>query len=198
MEKPATADFPLLDAIARRWSPRAFADRPVDAALVRSCLEAARWAPSAMNGQPWVFLVASRQDANLHARAVDALAEGNRRWAAAAPVLIFVCANTAPALGGKPNPYARHDIGIALGLFVVQATALGLGAHPMAGIRPEAVRAGWGLPEHVEPWTAIALGWPGDPASLPDDLRVREEAPRERQPQAAFVFGGRYGEPWKG
>ncbi len=198
MEKPAPTDVPLLDAIARRHSPRAFADRPVDPTLVRSCLEAARWAPSAMNEQPWAFLVAPREDPALHARAVDALVEGNRRWAAAAPVLLFTCARTRFARGGKPNSWARHDAGIALGLLAVQAAALGLQAHPMGGIRPDAVRAGWALPDDVEPVAGIALGWPGDPASLPDDLRAREEAPRERRPQAAFVFGRRYGEPWEG
>lgn len=198
MEKPAPADVPLLDAIARRWSPRAFADRPVPVVLVRSCLEAARWAPSAMNEQPWIFLVSPREDGLLHARAVEALVEGNRRWAAAAPVLIFACARMRRDRDGGANASARHDCGIALGLLAVQATALGLQAHPMAGFQPEAVRKGWALPEDVEPLTAIALGWPGDPGTLPDDLRSREMAPRMRKPQAAFVFGGRYGEPWEG
>lgn len=194
MEKPAPAAHPVHELVARRFSPCAFAARPVDPDALRSLFEAARWAPSASNGQPWRFVVATAAEPETLAAFVGALAEGNQRWARAAPVLVF--AVTEPTRGeGKPNLHARYDLGQAVAWLSVEATARGLRVHQMGGFDAERARAAAGIPADLDVVTAIALGHPGDPGGLPDDLRARETAPRQRRPQAEFVFGPRWGTP---
>lgn len=193
MDKPAAADYPIHDLLARRWSPRAFAARPVEAAILRALFEAARWAPSSYNEQPWRFLVATRGDAVEFARMLDCLVPFNRSWAAAAPVLILGLAHTQFARSGEPNAHARHDLGQAAMGLSVEATARGLVVHQMAGIEAGKIRESYALPDAIEPVTALALGWPGDPAALPENLRETETAPRERRSQEEFVFAGGWG-----
>lgn len=193
MEKPATTQYPIHDLLKRRWSPRAFSDRPVEADALRSLLEAARWAPSSYNEQPWSFLAAAKQEPAEYARLLSCLVEGNIQWAQHAPVLMISVARLAFEENGKPNRHAFHDVGQAVGDLTVQATALGLVVHQMAGFHPDKVRELYGVPEQFEPVAGIALGYPGDPRSLPEKLREREAAPRERKPLTEFVFTGRWG-----
>lgn len=193
MERPAPAAHPIHDVLARRWSPRAFDPRPVEPETLRSLLEAARWAPSSYNEQPWSYLVATKGDAPGFARMLECLVEGNRLWAKEAPVLMLAVASLRFARNGKENRHAFHDVGLATGNLVVQATARGLFVHQMAGILPEVARETYGIPEGHEAATGIALGYPGDPASLPEKLRAAEAAPRTRKPLEAFVFSGRWG-----
>jgi nitroreductase len=167
----------------------------VEPAVLGSLFEAARWAASAFNEQPWRFVVATRDDEAAHARLLSTLVPGNQAWAAAAPVLIVTAVATTYARTGKPNAHARHDLGLAVGQLSVEATSRGLVLHQMAGIDADRAREACGIPEGYEPVTAIALGYPGDPASLPDALRERETALRTRRPAAESVFGGRWGEP---
>ena len=194
MEKPAETQYPIHDLLRRRWSPRAFSDRRVDPAIMRSLLEAARWAPSSYNEQPWSFIVATKGDPVEFGRLLSCLVEGNIQWAQHAPVLMVSVARLSFEDDGKPNRHAFHDVGLAVANLIVQATALGLVVHQMAGILPDKIRKLYGIPEGYEAVAGIALGYPGDPQSLPEGLRKREMAPRERKPMAQFVFSGRWGQ----
>lgn len=193
MEKPADTQYPIHDLLKRRWSPRAFSDRRVEPDTLRSLLEAARWAPSSSNEQPWNFLVATKEDQAEFGRLLSCLVEGNSLWAQHAPVLMVSVARISFEDEGKPNRHAFHDVGQAVADLSVQATALGLMVHQMAGFHPDKVRELYGIPKEFEPVAAIALGYPGDPQSLPEKLKQRELALRERKPLAQFVFTGRWG-----
>ena len=193
MEKPADNAHPIHDLLKRRWSPRAFSDKPVEPETLRSLWEAARWAPSCFNEQPWYFLVATKRDGAEYDRLLACLNEGNSAWAGRAPVLMVSVARTAFQDDGEPNRHALHDVGQAVANLTLQATALGLFVHQMAGFSPEKVRQAFAVPEGFEPVAAIALGYPGDPTVLPEKLRQRELAPRSRKPLEDFVFSGRWG-----
>jgi nitroreductase len=194
MEKPADTTYPIEELLKRRWSPRAFADRPVEPEKLLSLWEAARWAASTANQQPWSFIVATKQDEAEYARLLSCLRENNQQWASRAPVLMVSVAKLVFDANGQPNRHAFHDVGLAVANLIMQATALGLGVHQMAGIYPDRVRELYDIPEDFEPVAGIVLGYPGDPASLPDELRQRELAPRTRKPVESFVFQGVWGE----
>jgi len=198
MEKMADTRYPIHDLLRRRWSPRAFSDRRIEPDTLRSLLEAARWAPSSFNEQPWSFIVATKDDQAEHARLLSCLVEGNIQWAQRAPVLMVSVARLSFEKDRTLNRHAFHDVGQAVAGLSVQATALGLAVHQMAGFHPDKVRELYGVPESFEPVAAIALGYPGDPESLPEKLKQREVAPRERKPLPEFVFSGRWGQasPW--
>ena len=194
MEKPADTQYPIHELLKQRWSPRAFSDRTVAPDTLRSLFEAARWAPSSNNAQPWSFIVTTKEDQAAHGRLVSCLMEGNIPWAQRAPVLMVSVARMSFEDDGKPNRHAFHDVGQAVADLSIQATALGLFVHQMAGFHPEKVRELYGVPKEFEPVAAIALGYPGDPESLPEKFRSREAAPRARKPLAEFVFAGRWGQ----
>ncbi|MBI5136732.1 MAG: nitroreductase family protein [Nitrospirae bacterium] len=194
MKRPAATDHPVHSLLRERWSPRAFSGRPVTDAELRAVLEAARWAASSYNDQPWAFVVTRRGEPAFQ-RLLDCLVPGNREWARHAPVLMLSVARAAFAHNGAPNRHAWHDVGQAAAQMTLQATALGLHIHQMAGFDPDAARAALGIPGGHQPVAAIALGEAGDPDGLPDSLRERERAPRQRVPQDAFVFNGRWGDP---
>jgi len=194
MEKSAPADYPINDLLRRRWSPRAFSDAPVEPEKLRSLFEAARWAPSSFNEQPWAFIVATLQHPQEHALLLSCLIEGNQRWAKRAPVLMVSVAKLNFDRTGEPNRHAFHDVGLAMGNLLVEATELGLVVHQMAGFFPEKVREIYGVPEGFEPLTAIAIGYPAGIEVLPESLRDRELAPRSRKPIGSFVFESRWGD----
>jgi nitroreductase len=191
-EKPAATDHPILDVLARRWSPRAFADRPVERETLLRLFEAARWAPSSGNAQPWSFLVARKEDAAEHAKLAGVLVAGNT-WARNAPVLALSIA-TLDRAPDKPNRHAWHDVGLAAENLVIQAVSMGLFAHMMGGFHPEQAREVFEIPPRHDPVAMFAIGYPGDPESLPEDLRQRELAPRQRKPIREFVFTGKFGD----
>jgi len=193
LRKPASTSAPIHDIISHRWSPRAFDSRPVEPEKLRSLLEAARWAASSYNGQPWFFIVATKDDPENFQRVLDCFVEFNKNWARHAPVIGLSAASLKFAHNGQPNRHAFHDVGQAAATLALQATALGLQIHQMAGIDPEKARKTFGVPQDHEVVAGIALGYPGDPASLPDQLRERELASRERKPLASFVFTGQWG-----
>lgn len=196
MEKPAETNYPIHDLLARRWSPRAFDERPIEPDKLRSLLEAARWAPSSNNEQPWRFVAATKEHKADWERLFNCLLEGNRKWAHRAPVLLLSVASLNFEEGGKPNRHAFHDTGMAVENLVLQATALGLMAHQMAGFDVEKARFDLNIPSGCEPVAMIALGYPGDPAVLPDYLRERELKPRSREPVSTWTFSGRWGIPF--
>jgi nitroreductase len=193
MHKPAPSDFPVHDLIRERWSPRAFADKPVPKEVLRSIFEAARWAPSSNNEQPWAYLVATKDDKDTFEKMLSVLVEFNVAWAKSAPVLAIAVSHLVFAKNNAPNRNAQYDTGAATALLSVEATAHGLAVHQMAGFDPEKARQGFGIPAGWEAIAAIAIGYPGDPASLPQPLKDRELAPRTRKPIAEFVMDGRWG-----
>lgn len=193
MEKPAVTQYPVHELIARRWSPRAFADRAVDRLTLCRLFEAARWAASSSNEQPWHFLVATREEPTDFNRLLGCLLPGNVRWAKDAPVLMLTITSLLFADEKEPNRHAWHDMGQAIANLAIEATALGLFIHQMAGFVPQKAREAFAIPKDFEPVAAVALGYPGDPAQLPEDLMNRERKPRERKPIADFVFGGAWG-----
>ncbi|HQY57094.1 MAG: nitroreductase family protein [Nitrospira sp.] len=195
MEKPADVACPIHALLQRRWSPRAFDERPVEPDKLRSLFEAVRWAPSSSNEQPWRFVVATKEDQVAYDRLLACLVEGNRKWAFRAPVLILSVACMNFEDEGKPNRHAFHDVGLATENLLLQATALGLAAHPMAGFDLEKARADLKIPSGYEPVAMIAVGYPGDPAALPEYLREREVTSRERKPATEFVSNGRWNGP---
>lgn len=187
MEKPAAAQYPIHDLIARRWSPRAFDPRAIEPEKLAILFEAARWAPSCNNAQPWRFLVARQEERELYERLFGCLVAGNQKWAHRAPVLLLSVAKLT-FNDGTPNRHAYHDVGLASENLVLQAAALGLAAHQMAGYHVEKVRAECAIPPDCDPIAMMALGYPGDPGLLDERLRRREMNPRERKPMAEFVF----------
>jgi len=193
-EKLADTTYPIEPLLRQRWSPRAFADRPVEPEKLLRLWEAARWSASCANQQPWYFLVATKEEAVEYARLLSCLRETNQQWASHAPVLMVSVAKLAFDMNGQPNRYAFHDVGLAVANLIVQATALGLYVHQMAGFYPDKVRELYGVPDGFEPVAGIVLGYPGDPTTLSEELRQREVAPRARKPLEAFIFQGAWGQ----
>lgn len=193
LNKPAETATPIHDVLRHRWSPRAFDSRPVEPEKLRSLFEAARWAASSYNAQPWYFIVATKDDAENYKRVTDCFIEFNQGWTKGAPVVALSVAGLKFQHNGEPNRHAFHDVGQAAANLALQATALGLQIHQMAGILPDKAREIFGVPEGYEVVAGIALGYPGDPASLPDQLRNKEVAPRERKTLDSFVFTGKWG-----
>lgn len=194
-KKEASTDHPIQELLAERWSPYAFDSRPVREADLVSLFEAARWAPSSYNEQPWSYMVASKNDTEEFQRLLSCLVEANQAWAKAAPVLALGIVSLKFALNAKDNRAAVHDLGLAAGNLVMEATSRVLFVHQMIGILPDRARELYGIPEGFEAWTALAIGYAGDSASLPDKLRERDLAPRQRKPLREFVFRGRWKEP---
>ena len=194
-DKKASTDYPIHELLAERWSPYGFEDRPVAQADLRSLFEAARWAASSYNEQPWSFFVATKENPEEFARLLSCLVEGNQGWAKAAPVLVLGVVSLKFSRNNKDNRAAVHDLGLAAGNLLVEATARGLCVHQMIGILPDKAREVYQIPGNSEAWTAMAIGYKGDPAKLQDVLKERDLAPRQRKPLSQFVFTGKWGQP---
>ncbi len=196
----APVDHPILEVLAARWSSRAIdPDRPLDPSTLHRVLEAARWAPSSGNAQPWRYVVFDERVPAALEQARDCLSAGNA-WARRAPALLLsVAVRSWPPRPGKPprdghNPHAVHDVGAASFALMLQATAEGLVVHQMSGFDRELARDAFAVPADAEPMAMIALGHPGDPAQLPPDLAQREARPRVRRPvHETAVLGGFHG-----
>jgi nitroreductase len=193
MHKPAATDVALHELIRNRWSPRAFAEKLVPPEVLRSLFEAARWAPSSNNEQPWAYLVATKDSPENFAKMLGVLVEFNANWAKHAPVLALFVAHLKTQRDGKPNRVALHDVGSASAQLTFEANARGLQVHQMAGFDAEKARETFAIPPDWEPVAAMAIGYPGDPESLPEKLRDRELAPRTRKPAGEFVMSGSWG-----
>ena len=191
--KPAAADHTIHDLVRRRWSPRAFDDRPIESEVIRSLFEAARWAPSAGNGQPWSFIVADRsRDPEGYARMLALLNPRNQTWAQNAPLLVIGVVQRIRD-EGKEHRHALYDLGMAVENLVLQAVDLDLAAHQMAGFDYERAREVYAIPAEHEAIVAIALGYQGHHELLPDDLQERELVARQRKPLSSFIYSGRFG-----
>jgi nitroreductase len=192
LDKPAKTSEPVHPLIAERWSPRSFLDRPVDRRMLVSLFEAARWAPSCNNSQPWRFIVATSDDAGEYERAQGCVNERNQRWSRTAPVVGFVCAyKNLP--NGNPSPTSVYDAGMGMAQLIMQATEHGLRVHQMAGILKDKVVETYAVPDDTSVVCGFALGYQGEPDALPEELPGREREERERQPLSAMVFTGKFG-----
>lgn len=182
----------LIQEIQERWSPRAFSNAPVLYKDLDSSFEAARWAASSMNEQPWRFIVATKsEDPELWNDLFNALVEGNKTWAENAPALVMVVAKNNFVYKNRPNFHAAYDTGAAAAQFVLQATKEGLSVHQMGGFVADKARATLNIGDAFTPIAMMAVGYKGDPESLAGPLKQRELAPRSRKPIEEIVFKGR-------
>lgn len=193
--KRADTDAPVLPEIEERWSPRAFADRPVSDEVLKALFEAARWAPSSYNEQPWRFVVARKQDAGRFDSLLQCLVPKNREWAKEAPVLMLSIARTRFTHSGEENRHAFHDVGLAMGNLLAQATAEEVAVHQMAGIDADEAARRFDVPDAYEVVAAAALGYRGNPSDLAEGQQEAEVAERDRKPLSELVFGDRFGDP---
>lgn len=192
--KHAPAHEKILPVLLHRWSPRSFADRDVSPADLKTVFEAARWAASSFNQQPWRFLVGTR-GTEAYQKIHSILMEFNQQWARSAPVLILGATRTKFSHNGAPNRVALYDLGAAAATLCYQATALGLHTHQMAGFDVEAARKAFAIPEEYIFGAVIALGYQGEPAALTNDqMLAQETSPRQRKPLSEFVLSA-WGEP---
>lgn len=190
MQNPRVPETDVDSAFTDRWSPRAFRPDPLDAAQIAALFEAARWAPSASNEQPWLFLYAVT--AEDRARFASALVEWNQRWAPAAPLIGYILARRHAAKGGKPNASAVFDTGAAWMSLALQARRLGLHTHAMGGFDREKAIAILGVPEdRYEVLAAFVVGHRDDPSTLPADLAERE-LPSGRKPLKEVAVEGSF------
>ena len=192
LKKSAVTQVAIADLIAHRWSPRAIdPDQPVSREQILALLEAARWAPSCFGDQPWRYLLWDRfRDAAAWQQAFECLAEGNQGWVKNAPLLLLSIATPNFGHNNKSNRWAQHDTGAASENLCLQATALGLVAHQMGGFDPEQAKIRFNIPTDHVCMAMIAVGHPGPTEVLPEALRERELAARERKPLAEMVFEG--------
>jgi nitroreductase len=157
--------------------------------------EAARWAPSSSNEQPWAFIVGTNDDSETHSKILSTMVEFNQAWAKHAPVLAIAVSEMEFARNKTPNRNAFYDTGSAVAHLTTEATARGLFVHQMAGFDPHKASEVFHIPKGWEPIAVFAIGYPGDPNALPDKLRERELAPRSRKPISEFVMSGEWGHP---
>lgn len=189
-----TADHPIDPLFLERWSPRAFDGAEVPDSDLMAMFEAARWAPSAFNSQPWRFLYAKRGDEDWE-RFLSLLIPWNQKWAQSASVLIYILSDSLPMTGKDGAPQGSHshsfDAGAAWACLALQATRMGYHAHGMSGIQLELARTELLVPERYRIEAAAAVGRIGDPATLDDKLRARE-VPSGRKGAEEFAFRGRF------
>lgn len=191
--KRANTAVPIHPPIADRWSPRAFGPEDLSKDDELGLLEAARWAPSCFGAEPWRFVIGVRGRGQSHATIAETLVPANRLWAEKAPMLMITLARDEFEHNGKPNAWAQHDVGLAMGQLGIEASARGLILHQMGGFNADKARELLKIPAGYTPIAAVAIGHPGDPASLPEELEKREREPRARKPMAEIVFDGEFG-----
>lgn len=188
--KQKSADFesPILDVIQLRRSRRAYAEKPVEQEKINSLFEAARWAPSSVNEQPWIYLYATKDQTELYGKIFESLTESNKIWAKHAPLLIVSLIRKTYSRNDLPNLSARYDLGAANALLSLQAAHHELNVHQMGGFSAEILRNNLNIPNQFEPVVVMAVGYLGDVQLLPEHLKVRELAPRERYLRQEFVM----------
>jgi len=192
-KKKQNRQQPIHPLLQKRWSPRAYSDELLSEKQIQTLFEAARWTPSSYNDQPWYFLYATRDNEEQHNKLLSCLNEGNRGWAQNAPLLVIAIARSHFSRNGKPNRHAWHDVGQAIAHLTIQATAMDLYVHQMAGFSPEKTLETYNIPGEYEPVTAFVVGLLGDPEQLEDEnKRASETKPQRRKPQEEFVFDGEW------
>jgi nitroreductase len=187
MQKSNQIEYPVTDLIEQRRSRRAYSPQPIETDKIYSLFEAARWAPSSMNEQPWAYIYATQDQPEVWNKLLDTLNESNRVWAKHAPLLILSMARKTLIRNGAVNGAARYDVGAANAFLSMQATHLGLNVHQMGGYDRQKAIENLNIPETHEPMVIMAVGYLGDSENLSENLKNREVAPRERYTQEFFV-----------
>lgn len=178
----------IAELLQKRWSPRSFTGEPVDDEKIRLLFEAARWAPSSMNEQPWSYYYALRKDNEKFEQYLECLMPGNSVWAKDASILIVSVAKKIFSSNGKPNRHYLHDTGAASTMIAIQAAAMGMQAHQMGGFYMDRTIEMLNLdPQLNEPGSFIAVGYQAKPDLLPEKLAEKERAPRSRRDIDEFV-----------
>lgn len=197
LEKNAVTSVPIHDLLQRRWSPRAFdANRPVSRAQLAALLEAARWSPSCNGVEPWRYLVWDRtRDAEGFEKVYDCLSDGNKLWVKNVPLLMLSCASSDPLPPDRPNRWTQHDTGMANACLVLQAVALGLAAHQMAGYNADKMRAAFSIPAEYTPMALIAVGYQASPEVLDPETKKKELTDRARKALSSRFFEGGWEKP---
>ena len=194
IQKLADTKYPILEVLRRRCSTVAFSDRVVEVEKLRQLFEAARWAPSSFNEQPWSFVLTTKsEDLPNYERLLSCLTGHNRDWAHRAPVLVMSVAKHHFEMGGQANRYSIHDVGLATENLTIQAIALDLFVHLLAGFDAAKARKLFAIPETHEPVCVMAIGYFGNLEALSPDLQRRELTPRHRREFKEFVFSGQWG-----
>jgi len=192
-DQPQT-EYPLHSLIVERWSPYNYSDRPVPDHDLRAVFEAAAWAASSFNEQPWRYLVAAKSSPADFQRILDCLVPANQAWAKNAPVLALGVVKKTFSRNGNPNPVAEHDLGAASATLTFEASARGLHVHQMAGLDPDKAHEICNIPR--DDWrvvTALAIGYHDRDA--PEELRARDEGPRTRKPLSSYLFSADWDKP---
>lgn len=188
MKKSDIVDHPISDLIRNRRSIRAFSSQPIELPKIYSLFEATRWAPSSTNEQPWVYIYATKDQTELWDKLFETLNQGNKAWAKDAPLLILSLARKNFSRYPGSNAHALYDLGAANAFLSLQAVELGLQVRQMAGFNEQKAIENLNVPDIYELGVLIAVGYPGDPGSLPEHLKMKESAPRERFSQQMFVM----------
>jgi nitroreductase len=189
--KPAPASVEILDAIRQRWSPLAFDSAPIEPEKIAALFEAARWAPSSYNEQPWRYIYALKDDGEDRARLESLLAQDNA-WAKDAGMLVISFARSTFARNGRENRHSLHDTGCATGYMFLQLESLGLIGHEMAGFDWMNSNRVLGVPEDFVPGCMMAIGEPGDVSTLSPNLQQRQKTERNRRHVSEFAYWGRW------
>ncbi|PSB14945.1 nitroreductase [Phormidesmis priestleyi ULC007] len=192
MDPLSTTQYSIEEVLRQRWSPISFSNQAVEPEKLRSMLEAARWAASSYNEQPWSYIVATQDNPDEFSRLLKCLAEGNQVWAKHTPVLMLSVAKLTFERNGVENRHAFHDVGAASANLAIEAAAQGLLIHQMAGFDVPKAKETYGIPEGYDPVAAIALGYLGDPQTLSEALQQRQSSPRTRKSLDQFVFTGHW------
>jgi nitroreductase len=179
------------ELVTKRWSPVAFDPKPVGYEQIHLLIEAAKWAPSGRNAQPWRFIYAGRE-MDEYQLMFGLLDEGNQVWARTAPLLVLPLAQVISTYKDRPNRLALYETGMAVSNLLLQATHMGLFVHQMGGYDVEKAREILAIPARYEPTAMMAIGYKGDPSMLPAEVAEREKKKRTRQDTGSFILPGRF------
>ncbi len=188
MNKPALTRTPIHEHLTERWSPRAFSSEPISKEAIVALFEAARWAPSGNNSQPWRFIFSTQDKPEAFEKMADCLAPNNKRWAEKAFMLLTVVVEQHAPGAEKPNDSAEYATGLSVASLTLEATARNLYCHQMGGINRDKVRETYNIPGGYAPRVIIAIGHMGRLEALPEDLQAREKAERSRKNLEEIVF----------
>jgi nitroreductase len=192
MDKPALTQLDIHPLIKKRWSPRAFLSQPVDKEVLRRIFEAARWAPSSYNEQPWRFIFGEKDDETWE-KIFQTLKPSNKLWAALAPVLILSVGKKIVTINNTTNKVYQYDVGQSVAYITFQVMQEGLYIHQMGGFDGDKARDTFEIPEDYQPVTVLAIGYKGEPGILNEEHQKKELAPRQRRQADDFVFSGTFG-----
>lgn len=193
--KEAQTQAPINSHIRKRWSPRAFLAEAPPLDKLFTMLEAARWAPSCFNEQPWRFILGVKSRGDSYHKIFDSLVEFNQEWARHAPVLLLAVARTHFSTNDKPNDHHAYDTGAAMSLLSVQAAEFDIYVHQMAGFDRDKARENFAIPEGFLPVAAAAIGYRGEPQILNEKQQRGEAKTRERKGWGETCFEGTWGTP---